>query len=150
MKENILSIFIALSTMCSSGPGVDTGNLTGTYKAFKEEIRALFEGGWVDSKRYERILTLLKDSSFIEINSSFEGFDHVDFYGRWNVVNEEVVLFYDGVLDDKGTKAPFEGNTGPVQFEKVFSRCRILPRGDLEVSEPGFLDKQPLKKIHDN
>jgi len=71
----------------------------GEYAVCKTKIIKENASGWDYAKRYERKLILMKDSTYKEINTTFETFDMVDFYGTWTLSDNTITLQPKGILD---------------------------------------------------
>lgn len=145
-----LLILILTSFLISGNIRVDSKlrntEIVGEYKVHKTEIVEEYSNGWNYSKRYERKLILLKDSTYKEINTSFEAFDYIDFYGTWSFWKDTVILHPKDLLDNGYSKRTPNMDDSLNELDLSKSKLVVDATGRLEILKNGFLRNEKLVK----
>ncbi|WP_157454269.1 hypothetical protein [Crocinitomix catalasitica] len=121
--------------------------IVGEYGVYKTEVIEEYSKGWNYSKRYERKLILMKDSTYKEINTTFEAFDMVDFYGTWSLSNNTVTLQPKGILDYNNGKWTPNRDSNFDRLDLSESKLKVDTEGRLEILKDGFLRSEKLIKL---
>jgi hypothetical protein len=118
-------------------------DLVGKYNVNKKELVKEYPGGWNYSIRHERTLILYQDSTYDEINISFETFDIEDYFGSWNVKDGQLILNSIGELKYVDGSYKRVEQKKEKHFERVLE---ILSKSKLKLLEAGFLKNEVLIK----